>query len=49
LQALGDSTGEDLLSEVMRAFLQQGERDLVAMRRALEAGDAPALAAAAHG
>jgi CheY-like chemotaxis protein len=48
LARLGEETGEDLLEQVVESFLQQGARDLAAMRRALTSGDGNALAAAAH-
>jgi signal transduction histidine kinase/CheY-like chemotaxis protein/HPt (histidine-containing phosphotransfer) domain-containing protein len=48
LEALGRETGEAVLTEVVDAFLQQGEKDLAAMQRALPQGDGETLAAAAH-
>jgi HPt (histidine-containing phosphotransfer) domain-containing protein len=48
LARLGAETGEELLEQVVESFLQQGARELAAMRRALTGGDGGALAAAAH-
>lgn len=48
LKALGGETGDAVLAEVVEAFLQQGEKDLAAMQRALLQGDGERLAAAAH-
>ncbi len=49
LKALGSEDGKAVLAEVVKAFLQQGEKDLAAMRHALPQGDEERLAAAAHG
>jgi CheY-like chemotaxis protein/HPt (histidine-containing phosphotransfer) domain-containing protein len=48
LKRLGEETGEELREQVVESFLQQGARDLAAMRQALARGDGAALAAAAH-
>jgi HPt (histidine-containing phosphotransfer) domain-containing protein len=48
LARLGERTGEDLLSQVLTSFLNQGRRDLETLREALTRGDGAALAAAAH-
>ncbi len=42
-------SGPDMKTQVIAAFLEQGEDDLAAMRRALAQGDGAALAEAAHG
>jgi signal transduction histidine kinase/FixJ family two-component response regulator len=49
LKRLEARTGRPVLAETVDAFLQQGENDLAAMRRALAQGDGAALADAAHG
>jgi signal transduction histidine kinase/CheY-like chemotaxis protein len=49
LKNLEDLSGGNVLAEVVQAFLQQGEGDLAAMRRALAQSDATTLAEAAHG
>jgi len=48
LRRLGEKTGKQVLEPVIASFLQQGERDLATLRRALAHGDSAALAAAAH-
>lgn len=48
LARLGEATGEDLLAQVVESFLQQGKRDLAALRETLARGDGAACAAAAH-
>lgn len=48
LARLGESTGEDLLAQVVESFLHQGARDLATLREALARGDGAAFAAAAH-
>jgi CheY-like chemotaxis protein len=48
LARLGEAAGEDLLAEVVGSFLQQGKKELAAMREALARGDGAALASAAH-
>lgn len=48
LARLGEATGEDLLAQVVESFLQQGKRDLAALREALARGDGAACAATAH-
>ncbi|PYQ58583.1 MAG: hypothetical protein DMF53_20155 [Acidobacteria bacterium] len=48
LGRLGEATGEDLLAQVVESFLQQGKKDLAALREALARGDGAAFAAAAH-
>ena len=45
----GPSPGPDLGTQVIEAFLRQGENDLATMRRALLQEDPHALAEAAHG
>ncbi|MES1244772.1 MAG: ATP-binding protein [Acidobacteriota bacterium] len=45
----GPGTGPDMGTQVIEAFLRQGENDLATVRRALLQGDANALAEAAHG
>lgn len=48
-KALSAGSGPDVGTQVIEAFLQQGENDLATMRRALLQQDAAALAEAAHG
>ena len=48
LGRLGETTGEDVLGQVVESFLQRGERDVEALRLALARGDGGAFAAAAH-
>jgi CheY-like chemotaxis protein len=48
LARLGEATGEDLLTQVVESFLQQGKRELATLREALARGDGAACAAAAH-
>jgi CheY-like chemotaxis protein len=48
LRRLGEKTGKQVLEQVISSFLQQGERDLATLRRALAHGDSAAFAAAAH-
>ena len=48
LRSLEGETGQPVLAEVKEAFLQQGEKDLAAMRSALAPRDGKTLATAAH-
>jgi len=48
LARLGAATGENVLSQVVASFLQQGARDLAILRESLARGDGAAFAAAAH-
>jgi len=48
LARLGEATGEDVLTQVVEGFLQQGTKSLAILREALAQGDGAAFAAAAH-
>jgi CheY-like chemotaxis protein len=48
LARLGEATGEDVLAQVVKSFLQQGTKNLSTLREALARGDGVAFAAAAH-
>ncbi len=48
LARLGAATGDDVLTQVVESFLQQGTKNLSALREALARGDGAAFAAAAH-
>jgi signal transduction histidine kinase/DNA-binding NarL/FixJ family response regulator len=48
LQRLGKTTGEDVVDQVVQAFLQRGAEDLDAMEKALACEDGKVFAAATH-
>ncbi len=48
LARLGAATGDDVLAQVVESFLEQGTKNLAALREALARGDGAAFAAAAH-
>ncbi len=48
LERLGETTGADVLHQVIKAFLGRGDKDLKTMAKALRRKNGEALAAAAH-
>ncbi len=48
LRRLGEKTGQEELGPVIESFLDEGAKDLQAIRQSLSRGDGAALAAAAH-